>query len=127
MAKKHLNKSIKFNISVEEPLAKTPAELDLNLQALRHKKGVCLAYLKRQFDARLTRAEAEDYTYIRHIAGKVSQWTHEKTGEVATRRHGCHYVLIGAYCGNDNHGLKTKLPFRNCAVWPPSQNTGVGT
>jgi hypothetical protein len=63
MAKKHLNKSIKFNISVEEPLANTPAQLNLNLEALDHKRSVCLAYLKRQFDARITRAEAEDYTY----------------------------------------------------------------
>ncbi len=31
MAKKHLNKSIKFNISVEEPLAKTAADLHLHL------------------------------------------------------------------------------------------------
>jgi hypothetical protein len=63
MAKKHLNKSIKFNISVEEPLAKTPEDLELNMQALDNKKGVCLSYLKRQFDARLTRAAAEEYTY----------------------------------------------------------------
>ena len=63
MAKKHLNKSIKFNISAEEPLAQTATELDLNLKAMDNKRGVCLAYLKRQFDARLTRAEAEEYTY----------------------------------------------------------------
>ncbi len=63
MAKKHLNKSIKFNISVEEPLAKTVAELHLHLKSLDHKKGVCLAFLKRQFDARITRAEAESYNY----------------------------------------------------------------
>ena len=63
MAKKHLNKSIKFNISVEEPLAKTAADLHLHLKSLDHKKGVCLAFLKRQFDARITRAEAEGYNY----------------------------------------------------------------
>jgi hypothetical protein len=28
-----------------------------------YKKGVCLAYLKRQFDARMTRAEGDNYTY----------------------------------------------------------------
>jgi hypothetical protein len=63
MAKKHLNKSIKFNISVEEPLAKTAADLHLHLKSLDHKKGVCLAFLKRQFDARITRTEAEGYNY----------------------------------------------------------------
>ena len=28
-----------------------------------YKKGICVAYLKRQFDARMTRAEAESYDY----------------------------------------------------------------
>ena len=28
-----------------------------------YKKGICVAYLKRQFDARMTRAEAEKYDY----------------------------------------------------------------
>ena len=28
-----------------------------------YKKGICVAYLKRQFDARMTRAEAEKYEY----------------------------------------------------------------
>ena len=43
MAKKHLNKSIKFKISVEEPLARTPEDLVLNMQALG-KKG-CMPFL----------------------------------------------------------------------------------
>ena len=63
MAKKHLNKAVKFNIAVEEPLAKTAMEIHQNLKAMDHKKGICLAYLKRQFDARITRAEAEAYSY----------------------------------------------------------------
>ena len=28
-----------------------------------YKKGICVAYLKRQFDARMTRAEAESYDF----------------------------------------------------------------
>jgi hypothetical protein len=63
MAKRHLNKSVKFNVAVEEPLAKTAGELRQHLQAMDNKKGVCVAYLKRQFDARLTRAEADAYSY----------------------------------------------------------------
>jgi hypothetical protein len=63
MAKKHLNKAVKFNIAVEEPLAKTSMEINQNLKAMDHKKGIRLAYLKRQFDARITRAEAEAYSY----------------------------------------------------------------
>ena len=63
MAQKHLNKAVRFNIAVEEPLAKTAVVLEQNLKALDHKKGICIAYLKRQFDARITRAEAADYSY----------------------------------------------------------------
>lgn len=63
MAQKHLNKSIRFNKAVEEPLAKSAVVLEQNLKALDHKKGICIAYLKRQFDARITRAEAAEYSY----------------------------------------------------------------
>ncbi len=63
MAKKHLNKAIKFNKAVEEPLATTGLLLQTQLKAMDYKKAVCLAYLKRQFDARLTRAEADNYNY----------------------------------------------------------------
>ena len=63
MAKKHLNKAIKFNKAVEEPLAMTVLLLQTELKAMDYKKAVCLAYLKRQFDARVTRAEADDYNY----------------------------------------------------------------
>ncbi len=63
MARKHLNKAIKFNKAVEEPLATTVLLLQTQLKSMDYKKAVCLAYLKRQFDARLTRAEADNYTY----------------------------------------------------------------
>ena len=63
MAQKHLNKAVKFNKAVEEPLAKSAVVLEQNLEAMDHKKGICIAYLKRQFDARITRAEAAEYTY----------------------------------------------------------------
>ena len=63
MAQKHLNKAIKFNMAVEEPLATTGLLLQTHLKSMDYKKAVCLAYLKRQFDARLIRAEADEYTY----------------------------------------------------------------
>jgi hypothetical protein len=62
-AKQHLKKAIKFNVNVEEPLAATSLLLHAQLKAMDYKKGVCLAYLKRQFDARMTRAEGDNYTY----------------------------------------------------------------
>ncbi len=43
MARKHLNKAVKFNIAVEEPLAKSAVVLEQNLKALDHKKGICVA------------------------------------------------------------------------------------
>ncbi len=55
--------AIKFNVAVEEPLATTTLLLHAQLKAMDYKKGVCLSYLKRQFDARMTRAEADNYTY----------------------------------------------------------------
>ena len=63
MARKHMNKAIKFNKAVEEPLSKTIEILHLQLQSMEYKKVVCVAYLKRQFDARLTRAESDEYNY----------------------------------------------------------------
>ncbi len=63
MAKKHLNKAIKFNNAVEEPLAMTVLLFQTELKAMDYKKAVCLAYLKRQFDARVIRAEADGYNY----------------------------------------------------------------
>ena len=62
MAKEDLNKSVKINVAAEEPLAKTAMELHQNLKAMDHKKGICLAYLQRQFDARITGAEADAYS-----------------------------------------------------------------
>jgi hypothetical protein len=63
LAKQHLRKAIKFNVAVEEPLATTTLLLHAQLKAMDYKKGVCLSYLKRQFHARMTRAEANNYTY----------------------------------------------------------------
>ena len=62
MAKQHLKKAIKFNVAAEEPLATTSILLHAQLKAMDYKKGVCMAYLKRQFDVRLTRAEADNYS-----------------------------------------------------------------
>jgi hypothetical protein len=62
-AKQHFKKAIKFNVNVEEPLAATSILLHAQLKAMDYKKGVCLAYLKCQFDARMTRAEADNYSY----------------------------------------------------------------
>ena len=63
MARKHINKAIKFNNAVEEPLTKTIELLHVELQSMEYKRGVCVAFLKRQFDARLTRAESDEYNY----------------------------------------------------------------
>ena len=43
MAKKHLNKAVKFNLAVEEPLGKSTLELHQNLKAMEYRKGVCVA------------------------------------------------------------------------------------
>ncbi len=63
MARKQMNKAIKFNNAVEKPSTKTIEILHLQLQSMDYKRGVCVAYLKRQFDARLTRAESDQYNY----------------------------------------------------------------
>jgi hypothetical protein len=42
MEKKHLNKSVKFNIAVEEPLAQTAVELHQNLKSYGSQKGYML-------------------------------------------------------------------------------------
>jgi hypothetical protein len=49
MAKKHLNKAIKFNNAVEEPSAMSKQLFETQLKSMDNKKAVCLAYLKRQF------------------------------------------------------------------------------
>ena len=43
MAKKHLNKAVKFNMAAEEPLARTSLDLQQHLKAMDYKKGVCIA------------------------------------------------------------------------------------
>ena len=63
MARKHINKAIKFNNAVEEPLTKTIELIHVELQSMDYKRGVCVAYLKREFDARITRAESDEYNY----------------------------------------------------------------
>jgi hypothetical protein len=43
-----------------------------------YKKGICVSYLKRQFDARMTRAEAENYDYT----GIPARFRSEHTGKL---------------------------------------------
>ncbi len=46
-----------------EVLAQTMADLEAQLQMLGHAVGTSLAYLKRQFDARKARADADKFYY----------------------------------------------------------------
>jgi hypothetical protein len=57
------NKGVQHNINMTEILASTPSDLEANLELLGHAVGTCLAYLKRQFDARKARADGDKYVY----------------------------------------------------------------
>jgi hypothetical protein len=56
-------KGVKFNTNMEEPLASTVADLMAPMSAMENAVGVCKNYLKRQFNARLMRAEADEFKY----------------------------------------------------------------
>ena len=48
---------------MEEPLAATVADLMAHMSAMGNAVGVCKNYLKRQFNARLMRAESDEFKY----------------------------------------------------------------
>ena len=56
-------KGAKFNNNCEEPLAVTVADLMAHMLAMGNAVGVCKDYLKRQFNARLMRADAHEFKY----------------------------------------------------------------
>ena len=62
-AKKQFNKGVQHNISMTEILAPTNADLEAQLEMLGHAVGTSQAYLKRQFDARKARADADKFYY----------------------------------------------------------------
>ncbi len=62
-AKLQFNKGVQHNINMTYILANTPSDLEANLELLGHAVGTCLAYLKRQFDARKARADGDKYVY----------------------------------------------------------------
>jgi hypothetical protein len=56
-------KGVQFNTNMEEPLAVTVVDLKAHMEAMGNAVGVCKDYLKRQFNARLMRAEATGFKY----------------------------------------------------------------
>ena len=56
-------KRVKFNSNMEEPLVATVADLMAHMSAIGNAVGVCKNYLKRQFNARLMRAESDEFKY----------------------------------------------------------------
>jgi hypothetical protein len=85
-ARLHHNKGVTFNINMEEPLARTEDELKEHMLMLGNAIGTCKAYLKRQFDARVARANVDEFNYpgigpiFRDKAGKKLKKT-PSTGE----------------------------------------------
>ncbi len=56
-------KGVKFNTNMEEPLAVTVTDLKAHMEAMGNAVGVCKDYLKRQFNARLMRADTTGFKY----------------------------------------------------------------
>ena len=56
-------KGVKFNTNLEEPLAPTIGDLMAHLQAMGNAVGVSKDYLKRQFNARMMRADLDGFKY----------------------------------------------------------------
>jgi hypothetical protein len=56
-------KAVKFNTALEEPLAATVGDILAHLKAMGNGVGVSKDYLKRKLNARLMRAENDDFTY----------------------------------------------------------------
>ncbi len=61
--RKIVKKAVKFNNALEEPLAATMGEMLAHLKAMCNGVGVSKDYLKRQFNARLMRAENGKFNY----------------------------------------------------------------
>ena len=61
--RKIAKKAVKFNNALEEPLAATVGDMLAQLKAMGNGVGVSKDYLKRQLNARLMRAENDDFTY----------------------------------------------------------------
>ena len=58
-----MKKGVKFNQNMEEPLAVTVADLIAQMSTMDNAVGVCKEYLKRQYNARLMRAENDGFKY----------------------------------------------------------------
>jgi hypothetical protein len=56
-------KGVKFNKNMEEPLAATVGDLLAHMKAMDNAVGVSKEYLKRQLNARLMRAEYDEFSY----------------------------------------------------------------
>ncbi len=56
-------KGEKFNKNMEEPLAATIGDLLAHMNAMENAVGVSKEYLKRQFNARMMRAENDGFNY----------------------------------------------------------------
>jgi hypothetical protein len=61
--RKITKKAVKFNNALEETLAATVGDLMAHLTAMGNAVGVCKEYLKRQLNARLLRAEKDEFNY----------------------------------------------------------------
>jgi hypothetical protein len=96
MAKKHLNKAVKFNMAAEEALARTSMELEQHLKAMDYKKGVCLAALGVRTQKNLLK-----------------------------RRKTTGIILIGPSSGHDNNRLQMYLSSGNSPLGTSTQNTCV--
>ncbi len=62
--RKMQKKGVKFNKNMEEPLAPTIGDLQAHLKAMDNAVGVSKDYLKRQLNARLMRADLDEYKYL---------------------------------------------------------------
>ncbi len=56
-------KGVKFNQNMEEPLTATVADLIAHMATMDNAVGVCKDYLKRQYNARLMRADNDGFKY----------------------------------------------------------------
>ena len=61
--RKITKKAVKFNNALEETLAPSVKDLLAHMKAMGNAVGVCKEYLKRQFNARLVRAEKDEFYY----------------------------------------------------------------
>ena len=61
--RKMQKKGVKFNKNMEEPLAPTIGDLLAHMKSMANAVGVCKDYLKRQVNARLMRADIDEFKY----------------------------------------------------------------